>query len=169
MRWWVFVLLLAPPTGAARVMAIAPPFELGVLACTPGRVVDTVASAQNATTNEAVEVACSFKSPRGPPETYAGLVKAIGGVGALPGKNALLWSVRVPAGTNSAPGLLQQSYVIDSATPTGQEPALIGERNSAIALQTLVEKQVGSATKEKQPPPPFVVTDMDLVLKTTAG
>jgi len=113
---------------------------------------------------------CSFKAAKdGPEETYAGIVKAIGVVGALPEKIALLWSVRAPMGTAVTPGLLQQSYAADTGTPVGQVPPLIGERNGNISLLTMTEKQEGSASKDKPTPPEFVVAAVELVLKVSTG
>jgi hypothetical protein len=113
---------------------------------------------------------CSFKAAKdGPEETYAGIVKAIGVVGALPEKAALLWSVRAPMGTAATPGLLQQSYAADTGTPAGQTAPLLGERKGDITLQTMADKQEGSATKDKPTPPLFVVAAIELVLKVSAG
>jgi len=143
--------------------------EIGVLTCTIGRVVDAAAPDQKSAANEAREMVCSFRVPRAAEETYAGLVKAIGGTGALQENRALLWSVRAPAGTMYTPGLLQQAYAVDATTPSGQTPPLIGERNGSISLFTMAEKQEGSASKEKQPAPEFVVADVELVLKATVA
>ena len=143
--------------------------EIGVLTCTVGNVVDAAASDQKSAANEAREMVCSFTAPRAPEETYAGLVKAIGGTGALPENKALLWSVRAPVGTVYTPGLLQQSYAVDATTPSGQTPPLIGERNGSISLFTMTEKQEGSASKENQPAPLFVIADIELVLKAAVG
>ena len=143
--------------------------EIGVLTCTIGHVVDAVASDQKAAANEAREMVCSFRAPRAAEETYAGLVKAIRGTGALRENRALLWSVRAPVGTMYTPGLLQQAYAIDATTPKGQTPPLIGERNGSISLFTMAEKQEGSASKESQSAPLFVIADIELVLKAAVG
>jgi hypothetical protein len=143
--------------------------EIGVLTCTIDHVVDATAPDQKSAANEAREMVCSFTAPRAPEETYAGLVKAIGGTGALPENRALLWSVRAPVGTVYTPGLLQQTYAVDATTPSGQTPPLIGERNGSISLFTMAEKQEGSASKEKQPAPDFVIADVELVLKAAVG
>jgi len=143
--------------------------EIGVLTCTIGHVVGAAAPDQKSATNEAREMVCSFTAPSAPEETYAGLVKAIGSTGALPENRALLWSVRAPVGTVYTPGLLQQTYAVDGATPSGQTPPLIGERNGSISLFTMAEKQEGSATKESQPAPLFVIADIELVLKAAVG
>jgi Protein of unknown function (DUF992) len=143
--------------------------EIGVLTCTIGHIVDTVAPDQKSAASEAREMVCSFRALGAPEETYAGLVKAIGGAGALPENKALLWSVRAPVGTVYTPGLLQQSYAVDATTPSGQTPPLIGERNGLISLFTMAEKQEGSASKENQPAPLFVIADIELVLKAAVG
>jgi Protein of unknown function (DUF992) len=169
MRWWLTVVVPmclgfgAAPSSTALI-------EIGVLTCTLGHAIDTVASAQTPAASEAREMVCSFKAAKdGPEETYAGIVKAIGVVGALPEKVALLWSVRAPMGTAVTPGLLQQSYAADTGTPVGQVPPLIGERNGNISLLTMTEKQEGSGSKDKPTPPEFVVAAVELVLKVSTG
>jgi Protein of unknown function (DUF992) len=168
MRWPTIILTVC--LGAEAALGVAPPVEIGVLTCTLGRIVDTAASSQTTVPSEAREMVCSFKPAAGPEETYAGLVKAaIGGINTLPANGSLLWSVRAPLGTVLTPGLLQQTYAVDTATPAGQVPPLLGERNTHISLYTLADKQEGSASKEKQTPPPFVVAEVELVLKASAG
>jgi hypothetical protein len=81
----------------------------------------------------------------------------------------MLWSVRVPTGTQHVPGLLEQSYAPDEQAPAGQTPPLIGERNGGISLHTMADKQEGSASKEKQAPPQFVVAAIELILKVSAA
>jgi hypothetical protein len=168
MRCWPTIILTVC-LGVEAALGVPAPVEIGVLTCTIGRIVDTVASSQTTVASEAREMVCTFKAAAGPEETYAGLVKAVGGVGSLPEKGALLWSVRAPMGTVHAPALLQQTYAVDTATPAGQVPPLLGERNGQISLYTLGDKQEGSASKEKQPPPVFVVAEVELVLKASAG
>ena len=168
MRWFVaIVAAMGLYTGAA--LGAPGSVEIGVLTCTIGHVVDAVASDRKTAASEAREMVCSFTPPRAPEETYAGLVKAIGGIGALPENRALLWSVRAPVGTVYTPGLLQQTYAVDASTPAGQTPPLIGERNGSISLFTMAEKQEGSASKENQPAPLFVIADIELVLKAAVG
>jgi hypothetical protein len=169
MRWWLPV-VVPMCLGFGSAPGSTPLIELGVLSCTLGHAVDTVASAQTSAASEAREMVCAFTPARnGPEETYAGIVKAIGGVGALPEKVALLWSVKAPMGTAVTSGLLQQSYAADTGTPAGQPAPLIGERNSDITLQTMADTQEGSASKDKLTPPQFFVAAIDLVLKVSVG
>jgi hypothetical protein len=152
--------------GIAPVLASAPPDEIGVLTCTVGPIVNATASDTSAG-NEARELFCSFKTDKGPEESYAALLRSIGGRTAE--GQALLWSVRAPLGTRYSPGLLQQTYMADRSTPPGQVPALIGERNDMISLSTLTEKSPGAVSKEEQPAPALIVADMELVLKAAVG
>ena len=78
MRWWLPV-VVPMCLGFGSVPGSTALVEIGVLACTLGHAVDTIASAQTSAASEAREMACAFKPARnGPEETYAGIVKAIG-------------------------------------------------------------------------------------------
>ena len=153
-------------TGVVPAPAAAPPDEIGVLTCTVGPIVNASAS-DTSVGNEAREMLCSFKTGQGPEETYAALMTSIGGRTAE--GRAILWSVRAPLGTRYSPGLLQQTYAADRATPAGQVPPLIGERNDMISLYTLTQKPPGAVSKEEQPAPALIVADMELVLKAAVG
>jgi uncharacterized protein DUF992 len=137
------------------------PIEIGVLTCTLGHAIaiDTRTSDPSSVASEAREMLCSFKPGKnGAEETYVGALKGINAGGTLPDKVALLWMVRAPTGTRPAPGLLQQTYAADSATPAGQTAPLVGERNTEITLHTMAEKEEGSTSKEKPVKPRFAIT-----------
>ena len=169
MRWW-FPAILPVCMGFVTLPASTAIVDIGVLTCTLGHAIDTPAAPKSPAPSEGREMVCSFKAAKNAPEeTYVGVVKAVGGVGTLPDKAAMLWSVRAPTGTQLEPGLLQQSYAADAQTPAGQTPPLVGERNGAISLHTMADKQEGSASKEKRVPPQFVVAAVELVLKVSAG
>jgi drug/metabolite transporter (DMT)-like permease len=57
----------------------------------------------------------------------------------------------------------------EESPPTGQVPALIGERSDTLSLHSLTEKPLGTASKEEQPAPAFMAVDMELVLKAAVG
>jgi hypothetical protein len=142
------------------------PFELGVLSCTLGHAIDPQMSDQTAAASEAREMLCLFKPARnGPEEAYAGALRSINVGKMLPDNVALLWKVRAPVGTHASPGLLEQSYAGDPATPPGHAAPLIGERNGNITLHTMSEKEEGAASKEQRPLPRFVPTTIELKLK----
>ena len=86
----------------------------------------------------------------------------------MPDNVALLWTVRAPVGTWASPGLLQQSYAADAATPQGQMAPLVGESNGGIALHIMADQEAGSASKEKRSAPPFTITAIELKLKIAA-
>jgi Protein of unknown function (DUF992) len=146
------------------------PFELGVLSCTLGHAIDPQMSDQTAAASEAREMLCLFTPARnGPDEAYAGALRSINAGKTLPGSVALLWKVRAPVGTRTSPGLLEQSYSGDPATPPGQLAPLIGERNGNITLHTMSEKEEGAASKEQRPLPRFVPTTIELKLRSATS
>jgi len=166
-RWLPIVLAACLCVGAA---ASSPAIvEIGVLSCTPGHVIDTPAAAERPGGGEAREMLCAFRAPNGHEETYAGSIKAVGAVGALPEKAAMLWSVRAPLGTQPTPGLLQQDYAADTGAPPGQSAPLRGERGGELTLHTMADKPEGSASKEKPTAPQFLVSEIALVLKVSTS
>jgi Protein of unknown function (DUF992) len=143
--------------------------EIGVLSCTPGHAIDVPQSTERPAAGEAREMVCAFRAPNGHEETYAGSIRAVGGIGALPEKTAMLWSVRAPLGTKPKPGLLQQDYAADMSAPRGQPAPLRGERNGEMTLHTMADKPEGSASKDKPPAPQFLVSEIELVLKASTS
>jgi len=123
------------------------PASLGVLTCTlvkPGQ--DT-----------AHKMSCGFKPVgSGAEEKYSGTIRESSH--DLPhGKIVLIWTVLGPAEGKMRAGLLAQQYV-KSTTAPGQTPMLVGEANSAIALQ--FETNNGAAAYE-------AITRMELQLTGT--
>jgi hypothetical protein len=99
------------------------PASLGVLTCTlvkPGQ--------------DAAHMSCGFKpAGSGAEEKYSGTIRESSH--DLPhGKIVLIWTVLGPAEGKVRAGLLAQQYVKGRSAP-GQSPMLVGEANSAIALQ----------------------------------
>ena len=98
--------------------------EIGILTCTldePSKAPDTTAPNIESQVREAV---CTFKPKSGAEEIYAGIVQ---GVSLTPDKTkAVIWIVKADTVMPSAPGLLQQNYARDRATPADQLPPLVG-------------------------------------------
>lgn len=164
MRWWM-VAVLPFCAGFGMVPGSMMPVEIGVLSCTLGRAFDTQVSDKASGASETREMLCAFSPAKnGPKEAYSGAVKSINAAGLLPENATMLWMVRAPVGIQPSAGLLQQSYSADSTTPLGQTAALVGEQNSEITLYTMSDKEEGSASKEKQPAPRFVITAIELRL-----
>jgi hypothetical protein len=131
--------------------------EVGVLACNFSQ------SSRDETGRAGVElqagdILCSFKLRSSAEETYTGR----------------LLGVSVPAEHNSAtppaPGLLQQRYVADAKAPADQIPDVIGEMNPDIVLQSMAERSGGrTRAPEKSPAGDFIILEVELKLKSTAG
>jgi Protein of unknown function (DUF992) len=169
MRWWMMV-VLPVCAGFGTMPGSRLPTEIGVLSCTLGRAVDTPASDTASGASETREMLCAFSPVKnGPEEAYAGVLKSMNATGPLPENLTVLWVVSALAGTRPSPGLLQQSYSADSATPRGQTPLLVGDQNGEITLRTMSDKEEGSAAKEKQSVAPFAITALELKLKASTS
>src|SRR5262245_43304894 len=105
------------------------PASLGVLTCTlvkPGQ--DT-----------AHKMSCGFKpAGSGAEEKYSGTIRE-SSHDLPPGKVVLIWTVLGPSEGKMRAGLLAQQYV-KGRSATGRSPMLVGEANSAIALQGETKK-----------------------------
>ena len=168
MRWVLAIALPVSLAGSPDPGAMLP-FEVGVLSCTLGHAIDPEMSTPTGAASDAREMLCTFKRARdGGEETYVGSLKSIRGVRALPDNIALLWTVRAPIGTWTIPGILQQSYAADAATPQGQIAPLVGESNGGIALHIMIDQEAGSTSREKQAAPQFTITALELTLKIAA-
>jgi Protein of unknown function (DUF992) len=169
MRWWLIVLVPMFLAFDARSGSDVQT-ELGVLSCTLVQVIDSTGSDQKTAASEAREMVCFFlPGTHGPQEAYAGTVRSIGVVGKLPDRFTLLWIVKGPLGAQSPAGLLQQSYAVDDATPVGQVPPLVGDRNNKIVLHAMADKREGPASQEKQPRPDFILTGVELILRASTS
>jgi Protein of unknown function (DUF992) len=169
MRWWIIAVVPICLGFDARPSSDEHT-ELGVLSCTLAQAIDSTGSDQKTGASETREMVCFFlPGTNGPQEAYAGTVRSISVVGKLPDRFTLLWVVKGPLGTLPSAGLLQQSYVVDEATPAGQVPPLVGERNTKIILHSMAEKREGIASQENQPRPDFILTGVELLLKIGAG
>ena len=169
MRWWLIVLVpmfLGFDTRSGSDVQT----ELGVLSCTLAQVIDSTGSDQKTAGSEAREMVCFFlPGTNGPREEYAGTVRSISVAGKLPDQFTLLWVAKGPLGTLPRAGLLQQSYAVDEATPAGQMPPLVGDRNNKIVLHAMADKREGNASQEKQPRPDFLLTGVELLLKASTS
>ena len=142
--------------------------EIGVLTCTleePSKAPNTAAPSVDSQVREAI---CTFKPKSGAEETYAGIVQ---GVSLSPDKTkAVIWTVKADTVMPSVPGLLQQNYAPDRATPADQLPPMIGETNSRIILQSMTDTREDSASATQKPPPAgYVIIGLQLKLKSTSG
>jgi Protein of unknown function (DUF992) len=141
--------------------------EVGVLTC-------SLFETGRAETGAVVEVQerdilCSFRLKSGAEETYTGELRGVGVSGKY--KRTLLWLVKAPPTVMpSPPGLLQQRYAADAKAPADEIPALIGEVNSDIVLQSMADKdEERTGPPEKSKPGDFVVLEVGLKLRSAPG
>jgi hypothetical protein len=140
--------------------------QIGVLTCTLAEPREA-AGTDARTPGQMRDALCTFKPTGGAEETYTGKIE---GVSITPEhQGALLWRVLLERGAME-PGLLQQVYTADRTKPADQKPPLIGESNSAISLRLLADESEGSASAPQKPGPTgFVILNVELKLKSTAG
>lgn len=141
------VLMCVSVVGLMSAVAEKAPTSLGVLTCT------LVKPGQDA----AHKLSCGFKpAGSGAEEKYSGTIRE-SSHDLPPGKVVLIWTVLGPGEEKMRAGLLTQQYVKGTSAP-GQTSMLVGEANSAIALQ--FETNNGEAAYE-------AITRMELQLTGT--
>jgi hypothetical protein len=115
------------------------------------------------------DLLCVFKLRSGTEETYAGTLQVVSLAAVY--KGTLLWLVKIPSDPAApAPGLLQQTYAPDAKAPADQIPALVGNANSDIVLQSMGDTNQGSVdAPEKSVAGDFAILGVELKLKSTAG
>jgi hypothetical protein len=141
--------------------------EVGVLTCSlfeSGRV-ETGAGVDV----QERDILCGFRLKSGAEETYSGKLRGVGLSDKY--KGTLLWLVKAPPTLMpSPPGLLQQSYAADAKALADEIPALIGEVNSDIILQSMGDKDEESTVPpEATKPGDFVVLGVGLKLRSASG
>lgn len=112
------------------------------------------------------DMVCRFQpGHRGPEETYVGSVQGVGKGELLFGTGAVLLSIKGPASTEVAPGMLAQTYAVDAGASGGAAAPLIGEKNKQIVLQPLAEQEGRVAAGKTQPD--AVIIRVELTLQST--
>jgi hypothetical protein len=120
--------------------------SLGVLTCT------VVKPPEGQTRN----MSCGFKpTGTGAEEKNSGSVRGTQGAEAA-GKIVLVWTVLGPAIDKLPAGFLTQRYAPTESVP-GKAPALVGNKNPAVALQPETNTETGT----------FAATDVELILTGT--
>jgi uncharacterized protein DUF992 len=142
--------------------------ELGVLTCSLAEPAGTPTTVAPNSESQLRDALCTFKPTKGTEEVYAGTIQ---GVALSPDQRlTVIWRVKASATTSLVPGILQQRYAVDNATPADQLAPMIGESNSDIVLQSLTDKQIGSASTAQKPlPSGYVIIGLQLMLKSAAG
>jgi len=141
--------------------------ELGVLTCTleaPSKAAESGPVSES----QLRGALCTFKPKQGSEEAYD---RSVEGMSLSPdARTTAIWVVKADGVLPSVPGLLQQTYALDRNAPTDQLPPLIGQMNERIVLQSMADKEEGAASAtEKRPPTGYVITALQLKLKSASG
>ena len=145
------------PLSAAQAPIQEAVTTLGTLTCSLGGEPDTKAVGQGR------NLLCRFRpGGQGAEETYVGSLQGVGQTAALFGRGTLMLTVKGPAATEFAPGLLQQTYEADAASSGAVPAPLIGTRNKSIVLQPLIEEEGRVAAGKTQPESIVIVVELKL-------
>jgi len=137
-----------------------PMMVLGTLTCS------LTGAGESASTGIGRDMICQFQpGQHGAEEVYSGSVQGVGKADLLFGTGAVLLSIKGPASTEMAPGVLTQTYAVDAGA-SGSAPApLVGEKNKLIVLQPLAEQEGRVAAGKTQPD--AVIIRVELTLQST--
>jgi len=153
-------------TGAAAADATG---ELGVLTCSLEAARDVRPADEANEAGQLRDALCSFKSKTGEEEIYTARLRSVGV--ASQSLVTIIWLVKGRAQTPLPAGFLQQSYAADpKPAPDSVAPAVIGEVNPNIGLHPMADRPAGSASTQTKPrAPEFVITSVELRLRSTSG
>jgi hypothetical protein len=127
--------------------------EIGFLTCTIGGPAESPPAGDATMGGQARDLLCAFNPARSSnQETYVGMLQSVGDQDELLARGVLMWLVKATAATALSPGLLEQTYAVETAGTASAASPLIGETNRAIVLQSMNEKE-GAATAGKQAQP----------------
>jgi hypothetical protein len=114
---------------------------------------------------QARDMLCTFlPAAPGAEETYIGTLQSAGDERPLE-KGVLMWTVKGPAATEIQPGLLQQSFAVDTTAAANQAAPLIGEK-TPIVLQA-AKKEMQQSPDTESTKPTTVIISIVLKLKTS--
>jgi hypothetical protein len=143
--------------------------DLGTLSCAlESPSAGAKSAAAPAADSQVRDAICTFKSKTGPEENYVATVEGV----SLSADNTatVIWVVKGLADTKLVPGFLEQRFAVDQSIASDQSPPLLGETNNTIVLRSLADKPEGTASASEKPRPKgFVITGMQLRLKSAAG
>jgi hypothetical protein len=122
------------------------PFVVGELTCA---VIGNAADADPSGAAQGREVSCRFRPGlSGAEETYAGTLQGAGRVDKLFGRGVVMLVVKQHGSGTARPGMLAQSFSAEAAARAGRPGPLTGDRNNAVILQPLIERDAeDGATK----------------------
>jgi hypothetical protein len=140
--------------------------DIGVLTCGLTHIEQTPGGAE--ALRQTLDMLCAFRPINsGPEEIYTGTLESIGLEQELSENRAMIWVVKASRGTVWSPGLLEQIYAADLAANPSHPPALTGETNVTIVLQTMADPKVPAGTDRRQGATIAMVLLVTLRLKST--
>jgi hypothetical protein len=135
--------------------------ELGTITCSITGEADAGKGSSPSGTGR--NVSCEFRPGQvGPLETYVGTLQGVGQTKLLFNRGAVLLSVKGPASTVLAPGILTQSYAVDAGSSASAFAPLVGEKNKRLTLQPLAEEEGRVAKGATQPEAVLILVELKL-------
>lgn len=90
------------------------------------------------------DVSCQFRPGlSGVEETYTGTLQGTGRVAALFDRGTVMLVVKQFGSNTVMPGMLAQTYAADAAARAGRSAPLVGDKDSAVVLQPMIEREAG--------------------------
>lgn len=146
--------------------AQATPFLVGQLTC---NVIGETEAADPSGVAQGRDVLCQFRPGlNGAEETYVGTIQGAGQVKTLFERGTVMLVVKQVGSEVAMPGMLAQSYSADAAARAGRSAPLIGDRNNAVILQPMIEREAGEGAKVGDMPDAIIVL-AELKLKASAA
>jgi hypothetical protein len=141
------------------------PLAVGQLTCTV--IGETAADPSGVAQGR--DVLCQFRPGiSGAEETYVGTLQGAGQVKTLFERGTLMLVVKQYGSDAVTPGMLAQSYSADAAARAGRSAPLIGDRNNAVVLQPMIERDAGDQAKKGDIPDAIIVL-AELKLEASAA
>ena len=141
------------------------PFAVGQLTCTV--IGETTADPSGVAQGR--DVLCQFRPGiSGAEETYIGTLQGAGQVKNLFERGTVMLVVKQYGSDAVTPGMLAQSYSADAAARAGRSAPLIGDRNNAVVLQPMIEREAGEQARKGDIPDAIIVM-AELKLQASAA
>ena len=141
------------------------PFPVGQLTC----MVIGETAADPSGVAQGRDVQCKFRPGiSGAEETYVGTLQGAGQVQNLFDRGTVMLVVKQYGSDAVTPGMLAQSYSADAAARAGRSAPLVGDRNNAVVLQPMIERDAGEQGKTGDIPDAIIVM-AELKLQASAA
>jgi hypothetical protein len=173
MRWYqpaalIAIVLALGVHGIASASTQGIRTDIGVLTCGLTYREQTPSAPAAVPLRQTRDMLCVFRPANsGPEETYTGTLESIGLEKELSENRAMIWIVKGLRGTVWSPGLLEQNYAADPSANPVHSPALSGETDESIVLQTMADPKMPATADKGQQATIAMVVLVALRLKST--